>query len=146
MRGAIADRIDVGQRCAAIFIDVEEGIGGRPLLDRDLDGLDDFLYAFRYTSAFECGDVALALGASFGALFAPSKYFSVGASVRTASKITFSGDATMAGAPSMGMSADSEAERESTSPMVAGIGIAVKPTDKLTFVADAVWTQWSKLE
>ena len=88
----------------------------------------------------------VALGATFGALFTPSKYFSVGASLRTASKITFSGDATMAGAPSIGMSATSEAEREATSPMVAGIGIAVKPTDKLTFAVDAVFTQWSKLE
>jgi long-chain fatty acid transport protein len=88
----------------------------------------------------------VAFGASFGAMFTPSKYFSVGASLRTSSKVKLSGDADMPGAAGLGLSATSEAEREATWPMVAGIGIAVRPTDKLTIVADAVWTQWSKLD
>jgi len=88
----------------------------------------------------------IALGASFGVLFKPSEFISIGASVRTPVKVTFSGDAEMSGAALVGLSTTAEAEREATWPLVAGAGIAVRPVDRLLISADAVFTQWSELE
>lgn len=85
-------------------------------------------------------------GATLGMLFAPSDFISIGASLRTASKVTFEGDATMEGAGGLGLPTTSDASRDATWPMVAGIGVAIKPVDKLTIVADAVWTNWKKLD
>jgi long-chain fatty acid transport protein len=88
----------------------------------------------------------ISYGATFGLLFAPSDFISIGASLRTASNVTFEGDAEMAGAALMGLSTTATATRDATWPMVAGFGVAIKPADKLIIVADAVWTNWKKLD
>jgi len=88
----------------------------------------------------------IAFGASIGVLFAPADFISIGASLRTASKLTLDGDADMPGAAALTLPVTSEASRDATWPMVAGVGIAIKPVDGLTIVADAVWTQWGKLQ
>lgn len=85
-------------------------------------------------------------GATFGILFAPSDFISIGASLRTASNVTFEGDAEMSGAAMLGLSTTATASRDATWPMIAGFGVAIKPVDKLIIVADAVWTNWKKLD
>jgi long-chain fatty acid transport protein len=85
-------------------------------------------------------------GATLGVLFAPSDFISIGASLRTASKITFEGDATMEGFSMFGLETTATASRDATWPMVAGIGVAIHPVDKLTILVDAVWTNWGKLD
>ena len=87
-----------------------------------------------------------AFGASLGVMFAPSDFISIGASLRTASNVSFEGDATMEGFAMAGQATAATVTREATWPMVAGVGVAIKPLDKLTIVADAVWTNWKKLE
>ncbi len=88
----------------------------------------------------------ISFGATLGVLFAPSDFISIGASLRTASKINFEGDAVMEGFALLGQETTATASRDATWPMVAGIGIAIKPIDKLTIVADAVWTNWAKMD
>jgi long-chain fatty acid transport protein len=88
----------------------------------------------------------ISFGATLGVLFAPSDFISIGASLRTASKINFEGDAVMEGFAMYGLETTATASRDTTWPMVAGIGVAIKPIDKLTIVADAVWTNWAKLD
>lgn len=88
----------------------------------------------------------VSFGATFGVLFAPSDFISIGASLRTASKASFEGDAEFPSFSGIGMATIATATRDATWPMVAGIGVSVKPVDKLTIVADAVWTNWAKLD
>lgn len=88
----------------------------------------------------------IAIGASFGVLFAPADFISLGASLRTATTLTLDGDATMSGAGTLGLSTTDTATRKATWPMVAGVGVALKPADGLTILVDAVWTNWKKLD
>jgi len=88
----------------------------------------------------------ISFGATLGVLFAPSDFISIGASLRTASKINFEGDAVMEGFALLGQETTATASRDATWPMVAGIGVAIKPIDKLIIVIDAVWTNWAKLD
>lgn len=83
---------------------------------------------------------------AIGALFTPSKLISIGATVKLPSKLTLKGDATMAGAGLIGFSTTSEAERTIDWPMWIGVGVAIKPTDKLTITADAQYTNWEKID
>jgi len=92
------------------------------------------------------------IGATFGVLYKPSDMFSIGATFRTPSKIGFSGETTVSGigqlAPLVGSALETTADVEAdvTSPMWLSAGIAVKPTQSLTFTADAQYTQWSKVD
>jgi long-chain fatty acid transport protein len=88
----------------------------------------------------------IAFGATFGILFAPADFISLGASLRTASTLTLDGDADMPGATGLGLPASSEASRDAKWPMVAGVGVALKPADGLTILVDAVWTNWGELD
>jgi long-chain fatty acid transport protein len=65
---------------------------------------------------------------------------------RTPLKVKLSGEATMTGAPLVGLPATDDALREVTFPMWFGAGIAVKPTDKLTITADAQYTNWKVMD
>jgi len=91
------------------------------------------------------------LGATFGVLYKPSEMFSIGATLRTPSKISFSGETTVSGiaqlAPLVGaIETTADVEADVTSPMWLCAGIAFKPTKKLTLTADAQYTQWSKID
>ena len=87
-----------------------------------------------------------AFGATLGMLFKPTDKFSIGLTFKAPMKAKLSGDATMAGAPLLGLPGTDDAEREVTWPMWIGAGIAFKPNDKLTFTADVQYTNWEKMD
>jgi len=88
----------------------------------------------------------MAFGATIGLLAKPSEKFSFGMTFRTPLKVKLSGEATMTGAPLVGLPETDDALREVTFPMWFGAGIAVKPTDKLTITADAQYTNWKVMD
>lgn len=85
-------------------------------------------------------------GATFGLLVEPSEKFSFGVTYRTPSKVKMSGDVSIENFDVLMMNTKSEFEREVTSPQWFAAGIAIKPTDRLTFTADAQYTNWNKLD
>jgi long-chain fatty acid transport protein len=96
-------------------------------------------------------------GATVGILAKPSDKVSLGAAVRTSSKISFSGDIGISklnvlgmipGTPLYGTDIPtlSGAERHITWPWWVAGGVAVKPVDNLTLTADLQWTQWSAVD
>ena len=96
-------------------------------------------------------------GATFGILFKPTETLSVGATFRTASTISFSGDITISkinilgqipGSPLFGadIPTTTSVEREVTWPLWIAGGVAFRPTEKLTLTADVQWTKWSEIE
>ena len=87
-----------------------------------------------------------AIGATIGILVKPSETFSFGLTYRTPIKVKLAGDATMTGAPLLGLPATDDMLREVTFPMWFGAGIAIKPTDKLTVTADAQYTNWKEMD
>jgi len=87
-----------------------------------------------------------AFGATIGILVKPSEKFSFGMTYRTPLKVKLAGDATMSGAPALGLPATDDMLRDITFPMWFGAGIAIKPTDKLTITADAQYTNWKKMD
>jgi long-chain fatty acid transport protein len=95
---------------------------------------------------YEESSTAIGFGSTIGLLYKPSDQFSIGVSMKTPMKAKFSGDASMAGAAMFKMSTTSEFEREATLPFWAGVGIAFKPSDKLTITADIQYTNWKKVQ
>ena len=87
-----------------------------------------------------------AFGATIGALIKPIDRLGIGLTLRTPTKVKFSGDAEMASASLYGLSTTSEAEREATWPLWLGLGLSFKATDKLTVNADAQFTNWKKID
>jgi len=85
-------------------------------------------------------------GATLGILFKPVESLSVGATLRTASTVKFSGEATIPNLSLMGYNSTSDVEREVTWPMWAAAGVAFNPWKGLTLTADLQWTQWSKVD
>jgi long-chain fatty acid transport protein len=94
-------------------------------------------------------------GATFGVLYT-SDYFNIGATLRTPSKITFKGDATISDFDIIGMinpalagvsiPTTSEVEGEVTYPMWLCGGVAFMPADGLTLTADLQHTNWEKVD
>jgi long-chain fatty acid transport protein len=89
-------------------------------------------------------------GATFGILIRPHKVFSLGATVRTASKMKFNGEASISNLSALGFimggydtSGITDLERELTWPTWFACGVAVYPTENLTITADVQYTQWS---
>lgn len=87
-----------------------------------------------------------AFGATIGALFKPIDKLGIGLTLRTPTKVKFSGEATMAGAAAIGQAITSDADREATWPLWLGLGVSFKATDKLTLNADAQYTNWKKIQ
>jgi long-chain fatty acid transport protein len=87
-----------------------------------------------------------AFGATIGALFKPIDKLGIGLTLRTPTKVKFSGSAEMASASAYGLSISSDAEREATWPLWLGFGLSFKATDKLTLNADAQYTNWKKID
>lgn len=96
-------------------------------------------------------------GATLGILIKPSEMFSLGATVRTKSTISFSGDVSIEnlnvlglipGTPLFGttISNSTTADREVSWPWWVAGGVAVKPVESLTLTADLQWTQWSEID
>jgi long-chain fatty acid transport protein len=87
-----------------------------------------------------------AFGATLGALIKPIDRLGIGLTLRTPTKVKFSGDAEMASAALYHLSTTSGAKREATWPLWLGVGVSFKATDKLTINADAQYTNWKKID
>lgn len=88
----------------------------------------------------------IGIGATLGALFKPNSMFSIGAVVRTPSKIKLSGDIEVPGVAALGLAPSSDAERSVTWPLWGGVGIAFTPIPELTITVDAQYGDWGKLK
>lgn len=117
---------------------------GDPELDTDLG---------QYTEKLNGWGV----GVTLGTLFKPSEMLSIGATLRTPSKMSFSGEVEIPslsvlgkipGNPLYGTDVASETtmEREVTWPWWVALGVAFKPLEGLTLTGDLQWTQWSSID
>jgi long-chain fatty acid transport protein len=95
---------------------------------------------------YEESSDGMALGATVGMLFKPTEKLSFGLTYRTPLKVKLKGEASMAGAPLLGLPRTDDAEREANFPMWVAGGIAFKPSDKLTLTADVQWTNWKTMD
>ncbi|MCK5740694.1 MAG: outer membrane protein transport protein, partial [Chlorobi bacterium] len=109
------------------------------LMNGAAPGQDGFM-----DTQYEESSTGMGYGVSLGALFKATDYLSVGVSFKTKNTLSMTGDANNPLMAAMGLSADSEFERDLSWPMWVGGGIAVKPMDKLTVTLDAQWSQWSE--
>jgi long-chain fatty acid transport protein len=86
------------------------------------------------------------LGATIGLQFKPSEMISIGAVLRTASQVSFSGQAEMSNLQLLGFSSTSDMERTVTWPMWLAAGVAFRPLDALILTADLQYTNWKKID
>jgi len=86
------------------------------------------------------------IGATLGVLFKPSDMFSLGATIRTPTKVSMSGEASISNFSTLGFPGESDFDREVTYPMWLAGGVAFHPIENLTFTLDAQYTNWSKLD
>jgi long-chain fatty acid transport protein len=101
--------------------------------------------AYQYSESSD----GLGFGVTLGALYKPSKMFSVGASFRTKTSVKMEGEAEnpyMALIPGLGAPAKSDFKRDVAWPMWIAGGIAFYPTPKLVITADVQFSQWSESE
>ncbi len=84
------------------------------------------------------------IGATIGLFYKPSEMFSLGASIRTPSKITIKGRSSSSNWQTLDYATDSKTFL--TLPLWAAGGIAIKPAQSLTLTADIQFTQWSAVE
>jgi long-chain fatty acid transport protein len=87
-----------------------------------------------------------AVGGTFGLLAKPSKYFSFGLSYKLPFTAKLKGTAEIPALAESPYPTTDTGTRSATWPMWFGGGIAVKPTDKLTFTADIQYTNWKKMQ
>jgi long-chain fatty acid transport protein len=106
-----------------------------------------------YVTNFDLGqysetETGWGLGATVGVLFKPHKMFSLGATYRTASKIKFSGSATMSNLalPQLSLPSSSDMERSLTWPAWFAFGAAFYPIEDLIITADVQYTNWKKID
>jgi long-chain fatty acid transport protein len=85
-------------------------------------------------------------GATFGVLVKPNEMFSFGATIRTPSKVQFSGTSAISNLPVLGYKEKSDSERDITWPWWIAGGVAFRPMEDLLITADLQWTQWSALD
>ncbi len=85
-------------------------------------------------------------GATVGVLVKPADWISLGATFRTASKVTMKGTTEIENFNLLGLENESDTEMKVTSPMWLAGGVALKPMDGLTVTFDAQYTNWSKLQ
>jgi long-chain fatty acid transport protein len=86
------------------------------------------------------------VGATIGVLVKPSSAFSLGATFRTASTVSFSGTAKILALSYLGYAGESDLDRDVTWPMWIAGGVAVHPLDNLTVTADVQYTNWKSLD
>ena len=95
---------------------------------------------------YEESTSGIAIGATFGAMYKPCEKFSIGMVYKLPVNATINGTADAPYLANFGMAVKSDGERKATWPMFAGIGIAIKPTEEFTIIADVIYTNWEKLE
>jgi long-chain fatty acid transport protein len=88
----------------------------------------------------------IALGATLGIMYKASDVLSIGATFKTPIKASVSGNTKAPIMALLGFPTESEGERSATWPMWAGVGIAVKPTDKLTLIFDVSYNNWGNMQ
>ncbi len=88
----------------------------------------------------------VALGATFGMMYKPSDIISLGAAFKIPVKATIDGTAKAPFLTNLGLSGESAIERTATWPMWFGTGIAIKPNDRLTIIADVHFNNWKKMQ
>ncbi len=87
-----------------------------------------------------------ALGGTFGLLVKPVKEFSFGVTYKLPFTAKLKGDVTIPIVEYYGWPTTVTGTRSATWPQWLAAGIAIKPTDKLTFTADVQYTNWKKLQ
>jgi long-chain fatty acid transport protein len=95
---------------------------------------------------FEMSLTGWGLGATIGLLVKPSDMISIGATFRTASKISFKGNTTIANLALLGLPSSSEVELDITWPMWLAAGVAVRPIPNLIITGDLQWSKWSVVD
>lgn len=88
-------------------------------------------------------------GATVGVLVRINDMISAGATLRTPSRVKFSGDSSLSYVDLLGYPSSSDVETESphlTFPLWIAGGVAVRPISGLTLTGDLQWTQWSALD
>ncbi|VAX28142.1 Long-chain fatty acid transport protein-like [hydrothermal vent metagenome] len=98
------------------------------------DGIPDVLPQYTETSS------GIGYSATLGLKWDVCKQVSLGATFRSASKVSMSGDAEVVGLMK------SEFDRDVTWPMWIAGGVAYKPNERLTLTLDAQYSQWSELD
>lgn len=83
-------------------------------------------------------------GVTIGALAKPDETFSIGASFRTKTTVTMSGDAENPAMAAFSAPAKSEFDREVAWPMWISGGVAFYPMPELVITADVQYSQWSE--
>ena len=97
------------------------------------------------------------VGGTLGMLFSPNEKISLGATIRTPCKMSFSGDVEVSYLNALGMipdtplygadiATDTTMKREVTWPWWIAAGVAFKPIESLTLTGDLQWTQWSSID
>lgn len=86
------------------------------------------------------------IGGTFGILVKPMDKLSLGLTFKTPTTVTLNGTASISNFPLLGLPGESEVSRKLTWPMVIQGGVAFKPMDRLTIVADLQWTKWSTID
>jgi len=103
---------------------------------------------------FDLGQYEMSLkgwgfGATAGVLVKANDMLTFGATIRTPSRVKFSGDASLSNISLLGFNGSSEAETLSphvTFPLWIAGGVAFRPMPGLILTGDLQWTQWSKLD
>ena len=80
----------------------------------------------------------------FGFLYKPIGNFSLGGVYRTGSQITLAGRSSASTSAGAGTVEDSDSERDFNHPPSYGLGLAFKPSSKLTLTADWQRTDWGQ--
>jgi long-chain fatty acid transport protein len=70
---------------------------------------------------------------------------SFGATIRTPSRITFSGESSISNLDLLGLKEKSDSERDVTWPWWVAAGVAYRPIEGLILTGDLQWTQWSTI-
>ncbi len=95
---------------------------------------------------YEESSTGWGIGGTFGVLVTPSDMFSLGLTLRTPTKVSMSGEASISNFSALGLPDESEFDREVTYPMWIAGGVAFHPIENLTFTLDAQYTNWAKLD
>lgn len=131
---AVNDRLSLGAS-----LNINYGLFDLAMYGGSIPGLIDL---GQYTEK----ETGWGLGATFGVQFQPHDLVRLGLVYRTASTVKFSGTAEMTQLQFLGLSPDSEMEREVTWPAWLAFGLAFFPTDRLTVSADLQHTDWSAIQ
>jgi long-chain fatty acid transport protein len=87
-----------------------------------------------------------AVNGTFGLLVKPVKQFSFGVTYKLPFTAKLKGIVDIPAAALYGLPTSDTGTRTATWPQWLAAGIAIKPTDKLTFTADVQYTNWKKLQ